>query len=80
MNSNKIRESFLSFFETKGHNIIPSSSLIPHYNSLLFKPACIVPLQDYFFGHKKKNTPNRPIIYVSMSTNQNIVYGRHIFK
>jgi alanyl-tRNA synthetase len=58
MNSNDIRNSFLDYFESKGHKILSSASLIPHDNSLLFTAAGMVPLKDFFIGNKDTDTPN----------------------
>jgi alanyl-tRNA synthetase len=58
MNSNDIRNSFLDYFESKGHKILSSASLIPHDNSLLFTAAGMVPLKDFFLGNKDTDTPN----------------------
>lgn len=51
MESTKIRNMFLSFFEERGHEIIPSSSLIPKDDpSLLWNNAGVTPLKKYFDG------------------------------
>lgn len=49
MQSNKIREKFLKFFETKGHKIMPSSSLIPENDpSVLFTTAGMQQFKKYY--------------------------------
>ncbi|MBN2462418.1 MAG: alanine--tRNA ligase [Dehalococcoidia bacterium] len=51
MNSDRIREAFLQFFEEKQHQIIPSSSLVPHGDpTLLLTTAGMVQIKPYFLG------------------------------
>jgi alanyl-tRNA synthetase len=53
MNSKDIRNRFLSFFENRGHKIIPSASLIPENDpSVLFNTAGMQPLVPYLLGQK----------------------------
>lgn len=55
MTSADIRSLFLNFFAERGHEIVPSSSLIPGNDAtLLFTNAGMVPFKDVFLGTEKR--------------------------
>ena len=53
MNGDQIRDSFIRFFENKGHQHMPSASLIPAGDAtLLFTSAGMVPFKPFFMGEQ----------------------------
>ncbi|EIM04451.1 alanine--tRNA ligase [Rhodanobacter denitrificans] len=54
MKTSDIRSAFLDYFRSKGHTIVPSSSLVPASDpTLLFTNSGMVPFKNVFLGSEK---------------------------
>jgi alanyl-tRNA synthetase len=54
--SSDIRTAFLEFFRSKGHEVVPSSALVPANDpTLLFTNAGMVQFKDVFLGKEKRS-------------------------
>src|SRR5205809_1751327 len=60
MTSTQIRQSFLDFFRSKQHTIVPSSSLMPDSPNLLFTNAGMNQFVPIFLGQKKPDVDKWP--------------------
>lgn len=73
MNASEIRQKFLSFFESKGHRIVPSAPMvIKNDPTLMFTNAGMNQFKDLFLG-------NKPIEYARVANSQKClrVSGKH---
>ncbi len=57
MTSEQIRQSFLDFFKSKNHTIVPSASLMPDAPNLLFTNAGMNQFVPYFLGEREAPYP-----------------------
>ena len=55
MKADEIRSTYLTFFEERGHKIVPSAALVPaaHDPSVLLTTAGMQPLKPYFLGREQ---------------------------
>ena len=58
MESNKIRQAFLDFFQSKGHTIVPSAPMVVKGDpTLMFTNAGMNQCKDIFLGNAPRQTP-----------------------
>ncbi|MBK7310248.1 MAG: alanine--tRNA ligase [Sphingobacteriaceae bacterium] len=73
MEASKVRDTFLSFFKSKGHHIVPSAPMVVKGDpTLMFNNSGMAPFKDIFLG-------NSPVKYPRIADTQKClrVSGKH---
>jgi len=59
--TNEIRRSFLEYFGSQGHEVVPSAPLVPYNDpTLMFTNAGMVPFKNVFTGFETRATTRAP--------------------
>jgi alanyl-tRNA synthetase len=75
MDANQLRAAFTGFFAARGHEVVPSASLIPHDPTVLFTIAGMVPFKPYFLGDEPAPWPRATTVQKCFRTNDIEVVG-----
>ncbi|MEO1400075.1 MAG: alanine--tRNA ligase [Cyanobacteria bacterium J06635_1] len=72
----QIRETFLHFYEAKGHRILPSASLVPEDPTVLLTIAGMLPFKPIFLGQRAAEVPRATTSQKCIRTNDIENVGR----
>ncbi|GAE71157.1 alanyl-tRNA synthetase [Cutibacterium acnes JCM 18916] len=61
MRTAEIGQRFVDFFESKGHTVVPSASLLYNDPTLLFVNAGMVPFKPYLMGTEPPRGSGPPV-------------------
>jgi alanyl-tRNA synthetase len=76
LSGNQIRQKFLEFFESKGHQALPSASLVPEDPTVLLTIAGMLPFKPIFLGQQKPEFPRATTSQKCIRTNDIENVGR----
>ncbi|MBD2314156.1 alanine--tRNA ligase [Desertifilum sp. FACHB-1129] len=76
LSGSEIRETFLKFYEQRGHKILPSASLVPEDPTVLLTIAGMLPFKPIFLGQKKAEVPRATSSQKCIRTNDIENVGR----
>ncbi|PPT10948.1 Alanyl-tRNA synthetase [Geitlerinema sp. FC II] len=76
MSGREIREQFLQFFEKRGHQRLPSASLVPEDPTVLLTIAGMLPFKPIFLGQKERDYPRATTSQKCIRTNDIENVGR----
>ncbi|NES95348.1 MAG: alanine--tRNA ligase [Desertifilum sp. SIO1I2] len=76
LSGSEIRETFLKFYEQRGHKILPSASLVPEDPTVLLTIAGMLPFKPIFLGQKQAEVPRATSSQKCIRTNDIENVGR----
>ncbi|MCK4177202.1 alanine--tRNA ligase [Aciditerrimonas ferrireducens] len=68
MDAPGLRRAFLGFYQERGHQVVPSASLVPHDPTVLFTIAGMVPFKPYFTGEEPAPWPRATSVQKCLRT------------